>query len=74
MSIRYYRRLLQMGVNNTEVWNNLGLCCFYSAQYDMALGCFDRALSLADDEAMADVWYVHPLVFVSELGWHTHPF
>lgn len=58
MSIRYYRRLLQMGVNNTEVWNNIGLCCFYSAQYDMALGCFDRALSLADDEAMADVWCV----------------
>lgn len=56
MSIRYYRRLLQMGVNNTEVWNNVGLCCFYSSQYDMALGCFDRALSLADDEAMADVW------------------
>lgn len=56
MAIRYYRRLLQMGVNNTEVWNNIGLCCFYSAQYDMALGCFDRALGMADDEAMADVW------------------
>ncbi len=57
MSIRYYRRLLQMGVNNTEVWNNIGLCCFYSSQYDMALGCFDRALSLASDEEMADIWY-----------------
>ena len=56
MSIRYYRRLLQMGVNNTEVWNNIGLCCFYSSQYDMALGCFDRALSLADDDSMGDVW------------------
>jgi tetratricopeptide repeat protein 8 len=66
MSIRYYRRLLQMGVNNTEVWNNLGLCCFYSAQYDMALGCFDRALSLADDEAMADVWYVQLVEFFSQ--------
>jgi tetratricopeptide repeat protein 8 len=66
MSIRYYRRLLQMGVNNTEVWNNLGLCCFYSAQYDMALGCFDRALSLADDEAMADVWYVHLVELFSQ--------
>ena len=56
MSIRYYRRLLQMGVNNVELWNNLGLCCFYSAQYDMALNCFDRALSMASDEDMADVW------------------
>jgi len=56
MSIRYYRRLLQMGVNNTELWNNLGLCCFYAAQYDMALNCFDRALSMSTDEDMADVW------------------
>jgi len=57
MAMRYYRRLLQMGVNNTELWNNIGLCCFYSAQYDMAVGCFDRALSLSGDEDMADVWY-----------------
>jgi tetratricopeptide repeat protein 8 len=46
-----------MGVNNSEVWNNIGLCCFYSSQYDMALGCFDRALSSASDEEMGDVWY-----------------
>ena len=45
-----------MGVNNTELWNNLGLCCFYAAQYDMALNCFDRALSMSTDEDMADVW------------------
>jgi tetratricopeptide repeat protein 8 len=70
MAIRYYRRLLQMGVNNTEVWNNVGLCCFYSSQYDMALGCFDRALSLADDDVMADVWYNigHVGVSLGDLG------
>ena len=50
-------RLLQMGVNNTELFNNLGLCCFYAQQYDMTLTCFERALSLATDENMADVWY-----------------
>ena len=46
-----------MGVYNTELFNNLGLCCFYAQQYDMALNCFERALSLATDENMADVWY-----------------
>ena len=46
-----------MGVNNAELWNNIGLCCFYSSQYDMAVGCFERALSLCGDEDMADVWY-----------------
>ena len=50
------RRHRQMGVNNTEMWNNLGLCCFYSSQYDISLSCFERALELADDGNMADVW------------------
>ena len=32
-----------------EIWNNLGLCCFYSGQYDLFYSCFERALSVADD-------------------------
>jgi len=49
--------LLQMGIYNAELFNNLGLCCFYAQQYDMTLTCFEQALSLATDEALADVWY-----------------
>ena len=45
------------GVTNAELWNNLGLCCFYACQHDMALGCFDQAFSLVDDSNVADVWY-----------------
>ena len=43
-------------MSTPELWNNLGLCCFYASQYDMALSCLDRALSLANDNSMADVW------------------
>ena len=70
IAIRYYRRLLQQGVNNTELWNNIGLCCFYAAQYDMSLGCFESALALADDNSMADVWYNigHVGVALGDLG------
>jgi tetratricopeptide repeat protein 8 len=57
LALRYYRRLLQMGIANTELWNNLGLCCFYAQQYDTTLRCFEKALSMAEDENMADVWY-----------------
>ena len=57
VALKFFRRLLQMGVYNTEIFNNLGLCCFYAQQYDMALNCFERALSLASDEYMADIWY-----------------
>ena len=32
IALKFYRRLLQMGLNNTELWNNLGLCCFYASQ------------------------------------------
>jgi tetratricopeptide repeat protein 8 len=46
-----------MGIYNAELFNNLGLCCFYAQQYDMTLTCFEQALSLATGEAVADVWY-----------------
>lgn len=26
-------------------------------QYDMTLGCFERALMLAEDDNMAEIWY-----------------
>ena len=57
LALRFYRRLLQMGVSNPELWCNLGLCCFYASQYDMALSCLEKALGMAGDAAMADVWY-----------------
>ena len=46
-----------MGVYNAELFNNLGLCCFYSQQYDMALNCFIRSIELAEDDVIAEVWY-----------------
>ncbi|KAJ3332701.1 Tetratricopeptide repeat protein 8 [Blyttiomyces sp. JEL0837] len=56
---RYYRRLLQLGHSETaELWNNLGLCAFFSQQYDLAIPCFEKALQLAlDDKCLADIWY-----------------
>lgn len=56
IALRYYRRLLQMGANSPEVWQNLGLCCFYAAQYDMSLKCLESALAAASDDTAADVW------------------
>lgn len=70
LAIRYYRRLLQMGVSNAEIWNNIGLCCFYASQYDMALNCFDRAIGLASDDTMGDIWYNvgHVGIVLGDLG------
>ncbi|KAJ3109117.1 Tetratricopeptide repeat protein 8 [Phlyctochytrium bullatum] len=59
VAMRYYRRLLQMGKEaSPEIWNNMGLCAFYSQQYDLAIPCFERAVALSsDDVILADVWY-----------------
>ncbi|KAF4725871.1 Tetratricopeptide repeat protein 8, partial [Perkinsus olseni] len=58
VALRYYRRLLQLGVvASPELWNNLGLSCFYGQHYDLCLTCMERALMFADDKTLADVWY-----------------
>lgn len=58
VALKFYRRLLQMGVCNSEIYNNIGLCCFYAQQYDLIFSCFERALSLANnDMQLADIWY-----------------
>jgi tetratricopeptide repeat protein 8 len=58
VALKFYRRLLQMGVYNSEIFNNIGLCCFYAQQYDMIFSCFERAISLAsNDMQLADIWY-----------------
>lgn len=51
------RRLLQMGLYNAELFNNLGLCSFYAQQFDVVTACFENALRLALDDNAADVWY-----------------
>ncbi|CAD7700271.1 unnamed protein product [Ostreobium quekettii] len=70
LALRFYRRLLQMGVNNAELWNNLGLCCFHASQYDMALSCFSNAMCVASNDALADVWFNvgHVAVGIGDLG------
>ena len=57
VALRFYKRLIQLGVSSAELWNNMALCCFYDAQYDMFYTCFERALQLADDTNKADIWY-----------------
>lgn len=46
-----------MGLYNTEIFNNLGLCSFYAQQFDVVTACFENALRLALDDNAADVWY-----------------
>eukprot|EP00039_Didymoeca_costata_P031072 m.32991 g.32991 ORF g.32991 m.32991 type:complete len:81 (-) comp8476_c0_seq1:490-732(-) len=46
-----------MGMKSAELFNNLGLCCYYAQQFDMAMNSFESALELAEDDIMADIWY-----------------
>jgi tetratricopeptide repeat protein 8 len=58
ISLKFYRRLLQMGVTTSSIFTNIALCCFHAQQYDMIVACFLKALAcaIADDER-ADIWY-----------------
>uniref|UniRef100_A0AC35FMZ3 Tetratricopeptide repeat protein 8 n=1 Tax=Panagrolaimus sp. PS1159 TaxID=55785 RepID=A0AC35FMZ3_9BILA len=57
VALKYYRRILQMGVNRPELFMNIGLCCFYCQQLDLALACIDQALAVSSDDVSADLWY-----------------
>lgn len=57
IALRFYRRLLQMGVSNAELYTNIGLCCFFAQQFDLAIACLERAIVVADNDSLADVWY-----------------
>ena len=48
--LSFYRRLFQLGVDNSQLYNNIALCCFYAQQYDMSLACMERASLLASDD------------------------
>lgn len=58
VALRFYRRILQMNAPCAEIYNNLGLCCYFCQQFDLVITCFERALLYSDsDETTAEVWY-----------------
>ncbi|TMS39129.1 hypothetical protein L596_005702 [Steinernema carpocapsae] len=57
VALKFYRRILQMGVYSAEIYMNIGLCCFYCLQMDMSIGCIEKAHKMADDDNSADIWY-----------------
>ncbi len=58
ISLKFYRRLLQMGVTTSSIFTNIGLCCFHAQQYDMIVACFLKALACATtDEERGEIWY-----------------
>lgn len=54
---QFYRRLLQMGIHTAEIFNNIALCCLNTQQFDLIIPCIEKALTLANDNILADVWY-----------------
>lgn len=41
IALKFYKRLFELGINSAEIWNNLGLCAFYSGRYDFCLRYFN---------------------------------
>lgn len=70
IALRYYRRLLAATPVCAEMYNNIGLCCLYSMQWDLTLTCFQHALFLATTpETKSEIWYnlFHLALLVGDL-------
>lgn len=54
-----YQRLIELGYESLELWNNMGLCCFANHQYHLFYSCLERALLEGKDDpfAYSDLWY-----------------
>ncbi|CAH8447484.1 unnamed protein product [Schistosoma guineensis] len=74
VSLKYYRRILQYGYESTELYNNLGLCTFYTQQYDLCLSFFNQAIALSDTTNLADIYYNlgHIAINIGELQMAYH--
>lgn len=59
-----FRRIMQIGVSNAELFLNIGMCCFACQQYDFALSSIQKALLTSGDSVAADVWYNLGLVML----------
>ena len=58
ISLRFYKRLMDLGVNNTELWNNIAVCLFNNSQLDLFYPCIQKALALANEpHVLSDIWY-----------------
>lgn len=40
ISIKLYQRLVELGYDSAEVWNNLALCCLANNQFELFYKCF----------------------------------
>ena len=59
ISLKLYQRLVELGYESSEIWNNMALCCFANHQYHLYYNCFERAILNARDDpfASSDLWY-----------------
>ena len=58
IALKFYRRLLQMGVVTASIFTNIALCCFHAQQYDLVFASFFKAFPYAtSDDERAEIWY-----------------
>ena len=59
IALSFYKRLFELGFGSPEILNNLGLCSFFSNQFDLCITCFEKALLFPEinDITASDIWY-----------------
>ncbi|KER31148.1 hypothetical protein T265_13053, partial [Opisthorchis viverrini] len=57
VALNVYRRMLLLGFESAELYNNLGLCAFYAQQYDTCMGYFNQAIQMSTLKSAAEIFY-----------------
>jgi Bardet-Biedl syndrome 4 protein len=50
MAIDIYDEIISRSENDWEAWHEKGTCCMNMKNYDIAYECFEKALSLCNNE------------------------
>lgn len=57
VALRFYKRLVDLGINNAEIWNNMAVCLFTNSQFDLFMPCLTKAFEHADQNNLSEIWY-----------------
>ncbi|KAG5448517.1 Tetratricopeptide repeat protein 8, variant 2 [Clonorchis sinensis] len=57
VALNVYRRMLLLGFESAELYNNLGLCAFYAQQYETCINYFNQAIQMSTSKSAAEIFY-----------------
>ncbi len=52
-AVHYFNRTIELDSGNVDAWHNKGVAMYFKANFDAALECFNKALTIDDNYSLA---------------------